>query len=196
MLLRQPRLRRGALHADGLLADLVERHGRRAAKRLGVTGAASRHRAEYALLCRAAAAGDPVALDVVERGVHLLAQAAVSLVNVVDVQLLVLGGSALQHISGFLLPAVADAVNGRTIARWVRTVAVERSVLGDDVGAVGAASLVLHGTYAPGCSALRDRPLTGPAARFPAPAAQPGIVVGCKQRSRQPRTSSRACPSR
>lgn len=137
-----------------LVADLIERHGRRAARRLGVTGTASRNRSEYTLLCKAAAAGDPVALDVVDRGVQIAAEGAVSLVNLLDVRLLVVGGSALRQLSGFLVPALATAVNERTIARWVRTVRVERSVLGDDVGAVGAASLVLHGTYAPGWAQL------------------------------------------
>lgn len=137
-----------------MVVDLLERHGRRAARRLDITGTASRVRAEYGRLCRAAAAGDDAAADVVERCVRLLAQASVTLVNVLDVELVVLGGSALRHVADVLLPAVSTAVNERTIARWVRTVSVERSALGDDVGAIGAASLVLHGAYAPGWTQL------------------------------------------
>ncbi|MQA80180.1 MAG: ROK family protein [Streptosporangiales bacterium] len=139
---------------EAMLADLRDRHGRRVAKRLGVTGTKTRIRSEYAQVCRAAAQGDPAAADVVDRAVHLLAQAAVSLVNVVDVRLLVVGGTALRHLESRLLPELTTAVNERTIARRLRTVRVERSVLGDDVGAVGAASLVLHGTYAPGWAQL------------------------------------------
>lgn len=136
-----------------MVTDLVERHGR-AARRLDISAAPNRVRAEYARLCRAADAGDPAAADVVERSVRLLAQASVTLVNVLDVELLVLGGSALRQVADVLLPAVSAAVNERTIARWVRTVSVERSALGDDVGAIGAASLVLHGAYAPGWTQL------------------------------------------
>jgi hypothetical protein len=36
------------------------------------------------------------------------------------------------------------------VARVIRRIAVEKSVIGDAVGAVGAASLILHGNYAPG----------------------------------------------
>ncbi|WP_330347184.1 hypothetical protein [Streptomyces sp. NBC_00582] len=42
------------------------------------------------------------------------------------------------------------------MARSIRRVAIEQSVIGDTVGAIGAASLVLHGNYAPGWRLLTD----------------------------------------
>ena len=44
------------------------------------------------------------------------------------------------------------------MANATRTVAVEKSVIGDAVGAVGAASLILHGNYAPGWGMLTEQP--------------------------------------
>jgi predicted NBD/HSP70 family sugar kinase len=73
-----------------------------------------------------------------------------------DVPLVVLGGEALHGIEHALREEIDLAVNSVTIGRGRRGVAVEPSVIGDTVGAVGAASLVLHGNYAPGWGMLTD----------------------------------------
>jgi hypothetical protein len=49
-----------------------------------------------------------------------------------------------------------EGLRGLRHARVVRRVSVERSLIGDTVGAVGAASLVLHGNYAPGWRMLTE----------------------------------------
>jgi hypothetical protein len=50
------------------------------------------------------------------------------------------------------------AVNGASITRVVRRVRIEPRLIGDTVGAVVAASLVLHGNYAPGWRQLTKSP--------------------------------------
>jgi hypothetical protein len=55
---------------------------------------------------------------------------------------------------GLFRAAVTERTNTRSIARGTRTVSVEASIVGEDVGAIGAASLVLHGSYAPHLSVL------------------------------------------
>ena len=50
--------------------------------------------------------------------------------------------------------AVTERTNTRGIGRGARAVSVEASIVGEDVGAIGAASLVLHGSYAPHLSVL------------------------------------------
>lgn len=137
-----------------IIADLFDRHGNQVAANLGITGEKSRTRAEYTALCLAASQGQPEALDVIQTAARLLGQAAVSLVNLLDVTRVVLGGQSLTYVDDIICTEVERQVNSLTIARWVRKVTVERSVIGEDAGAVGAASLVLHGNYAPGWTQL------------------------------------------
>jgi predicted NBD/HSP70 family sugar kinase len=133
-----------------MLADLVERHGGAAARRLGLSLAPEQVRADYSKLCRAARDGDKPALETVRLAAHRIGQAVLTAVNLLDVNRVVLGGDALRGITEVVREEIDRQVNGHSIARRVRTVAIEPSIVGADAGAVGAASLVLHGTYAPG----------------------------------------------
>ncbi|MEU3018864.1 MULTISPECIES: ROK family transcriptional regulator [unclassified Nocardiopsis] len=105
--------------------------------------------AAYRRVCREAHAGDPVALEVVNAAGRRLGQAATTLLNLVDVPLVVLGGWGMSHVGGLYGSTLHDAVSERSIARSVRRVRVEPSSIGEDVGAIGAAALVLHAAYAP-----------------------------------------------
>ncbi|GAA4208433.1 ROK family transcriptional regulator [Actinocatenispora rupis] len=145
---------RGCLEAHcspaALVADLVERHGKRAAERLGLSLDPLRVRVDHGTLCRAARDGDPAARDTVALAARRIGQAALTAVNLLDVSRIVLGGDALRGVTDLVIAEIDRQVNGHAIARRVRTVAIEPSLVGLDAGAVGAASLVLHGTYAPG----------------------------------------------
>lgn len=145
---------RGCLEAHcapwAMLADLVERHGKLVAKRLRLELTADTVQADYAKLCRAARVGDEAALETVQAAARRIGQATLSAVNLLDVRRVVLGGDASRGIGGLLRTEIDRQVNGHAIARRVRRVSVEQSIMGADAGAVGAASLVLHGTYAPG----------------------------------------------
>ncbi|MEV4807571.1 ROK family transcriptional regulator [Nonomuraea sp. NPDC049421] len=105
--------------------------------------------ADHADVCAAAARGEPAARAVIERVADRLAVAAVSVVNMLDIDLLVLGGPALREVGGIYREAIAAAVAGRTMARRLHAVRVETSPIAADAAAIGAASLVFHATYAP-----------------------------------------------
>ncbi|MGA8112731.1 MAG: ROK family transcriptional regulator [Actinocatenispora sp.] len=145
---------RGCLEAHcspaAMLADLLDRHGRLAAKRLQLELTEDSTRTDYAKLCRAARDGDDAALDTVQLAAHRIGQASLTAVNLLDVSRVVLGGDASRGIGALIRAEIDRQVNGHAIARRVRTVSIEHSIMGADAGAVGAASLVLHGAYAPG----------------------------------------------
>ncbi|MEV0621033.1 ROK family transcriptional regulator [Nonomuraea sp. NPDC050404] len=108
----------------------------------------------HAAICAAAAAGEPEARRVIERVAARLADAAVSVVNMLDIDLLVLGGPALREVGEIYREVIARAVAERPLARRLHTVRVETSPIAADAAAIGAASLVFHATYAPRLGAL------------------------------------------
>ncbi|GIF14958.1 ROK family transcriptional regulator [Actinoplanes teichomyceticus] len=109
---------------------------------------------DYDALRHAAADGDPLAVEIVESAADLLATAVVNVANIVDVDLIVLGGHGLRHIENRFRDAAQHALSTRTLARRIRTVKVELSPLGPDAAVVGAAALVLYATYSPQVSEL------------------------------------------
>lgn len=109
---------------------------------------------DHDLLCRAAAMGDPVAESVVDTAAERLASVVVNVVNIVDVDLVVLGGHGIRHVEYPFQRAVERALATRPLARHVRTVKVRVSPLGSDAAVVGGAALVLHATYSPRVSEL------------------------------------------
>ncbi|GAA4224978.1 putative NBD/HSP70 family sugar kinase [Streptosporangium album] len=120
----------------------------------GVESSLSSRRADHQAICAAAAAGDPLAAEVIGEVAARLADAAVSIVNMLDFDMLVLGGPALHEIGGTYRDMIAEAVATRALARRLHTVRVEISPIAADAAAIGAASLVFHATYAPRLDAL------------------------------------------
>ncbi|MDH2424436.1 ROK family transcriptional regulator [Sphaerisporangium sp. TRM90804] len=110
--------------------------------------------ADHTAICAAAAAGDPLAREVIDEVAARLADAAVSIVNMLDIDLLVLGGPATRDVAGIYHDVIAEAVATRPLARRLHRVQVEISPLASDAAAIGAASLVFHATYAPRLGAL------------------------------------------
>lgn len=102
----------------------------------------------------AVAEGDRAVIGAMEEVGDRLADAIVGLVNVLDVPRVVIGGRGLGALAEQFSRTVEERVNSRTIARGARIVEVVPSVVGESVGAIGAASLVLHGSYAPHLSVL------------------------------------------
>jgi predicted NBD/HSP70 family sugar kinase len=153
---------RGCLEAYAapyaVLADFAERHGKDAAGDLGLTLDPARTRTDWNRLCAAAARGDARAAGALERAAAHIGRAAVTAVNLLDVPRIVLGGEGLHGSQERFRRAIDQTVNGWSLARRVRTVSVVPSLIGDAAGAVGAASLVLHGTYAPGWHMLLGTP--------------------------------------
>lgn len=109
---------------------------------------------DYAGLCRAAAANDLLAAGIIDAAAELLATVVVNVVNIVDVDLVVLGGHGMRHVETRFQRAVQHALATRAMARDIRTARVELSPLGPDAAVIGGAALVLHDTYSPRVSEL------------------------------------------
>ncbi|ADB32545.1 ROK family protein [Kribbella flavida DSM 17836] len=104
----------------------------------------------YKAVCRAAADGDEAARKAVAQVAGVIAQGAVGLVDLLDIDLIVVGGPAFEpEIAGDLLAEIDRAVNAFPIAKGTRTVAVEESMLQTDAAAVGAASTIFHDAFTP-----------------------------------------------
>lgn len=121
---------------------------------LGARSTLTQHRLTHARICTAAAAGDALAVEIIDEVADRLADAAVSIVNMLDIDLLVLGGPALREVGERYREVIARAVGTRTLARRLHAVRVETSPIAADAAAIGAASLVFHATYAPRLGAL------------------------------------------
>lgn len=104
----------------------------------------------YKAVCHAAAAGDQAAVQAVRQVARVIGQGAVGLVDLLDIDLLVLGGPAFgKEISEIFLAEIGRAVNGHPLARETREVVVEESMLLKDAAAVGAASTIFHDAFTP-----------------------------------------------
>lgn len=103
----------------------------------------------FTLLCtRAAAAPGPERL-ILERSAERVARAVAVMVNLFDVDRVVLGGPSwtrLAPVYATRIPALLDAA---VTARAIHPVAVVGTTVGENLGAVGAASLVLDAEYSP-----------------------------------------------
>ncbi len=152
---------RGCLEATVSPHALVSealRLGERRRTSLRLDGSPTRVRRDYEHLCREAAGGDRLAAAVLDRAAERVGVAVTSLVNLLDVEAIVLGGHGLRHTGERFRDAIDAAVNGRTLARRIRHTHVAMSAIGEDAGAIGAASLVLDGTYSPTVANLFTRP--------------------------------------
>lgn len=104
----------------------------------------------YKAVCRAAAAGDEAARRAATRIGQVIGQGAVGLVDLLDIDLVVVGGPAYApEISAILLTEIGRAVNLHPVAREIRPVVVEESMLQTDAAAVGAASTIFHDAFTP-----------------------------------------------
>lgn len=112
----------------------------------------------YAEMCREVGRGVPEAVAAAHRVADVIARGAVGLIDLLDLPLMVVGGPAFEpELRDIVLTALDAAVNSVPTARSARHVAVELSVLEDTAGAIGAASSIFHGSFAPSV-----RSMTGP----------------------------------
>ncbi|MEV5961115.1 ROK family transcriptional regulator [Kribbella sp. NPDC051952] len=112
----------------------------------GATDEAKRYKA----VCKASADGDEAAVKAVTQVARVVGQGAVGLVDLLDIDLVVLGGPAYgKEISEIFLTEIRRAVNAHPVARETRPVVVEESMLQTDAAAVGAASTIFHDAFTP-----------------------------------------------
>ncbi|GAA3694099.1 hypothetical protein GCM10022224_069540 [Nonomuraea antimicrobica] len=112
----------------------------------------------YEWVCAAAARGDGRAVAVLEEVARVLGLGAVGFVDLLDVELVIIGGPAvLPSVAEIYRRGIAAAVNRFPLARHVRDVHVAQSRLNEAAAAVGAASSVFHEAFTPSLS-TRARP--------------------------------------
>lgn len=105
--------------------------------------------AQFSRLCALASGGDTAATRVLELGAERTARAVAVLTNVLDVDRVVFGGPAWQRSSPVYLDRVPPLLDAFSATGAIRRVEVVGTGVGDDVGAIGAACLVLERTFMP-----------------------------------------------
>lgn len=104
---------------------------------------------DFARVADLAMRGDTTARAIIEESAEYLAAAVVSMVNLIDVQLIVLAGSAFSTAGSIYAQKISAMLRERAFARSVQGVDVRMSVNGTDAAALGAATLVLQDTLSP-----------------------------------------------
>lgn len=108
----------------------------------------------FTQLCERADAGDAVAAAVVRQAAAHLSVLIAVLTNMLDVDRVVLGGPFWSRLAPIYLDELPELLHRASATRAIRVIPVEGSVVGDDVGAVGAACVVLDSVLTPRTSAL------------------------------------------
>ncbi|MGM9470862.1 ROK family transcriptional regulator [Pseudarthrobacter sp. YS3] len=116
--------------------------------------AGSRHTAadvqqSFTKLCDLADAGDAKALAIIDKSAVLVARAVSVVTNTLDVERVVFGGPFWSRMAERYLDRIPALVDANSAARLIHTVEVVGTGVGEDVGAIGAACLVLEHTLAP-----------------------------------------------
>ena len=128
------RTAREALEAGEAAPELA-----RIAARLAPLPLEARHVSE------AAAAGDPVAQRIVDNARRAFAAAAVSIVDIFNPQLIIVGGGIAMAWGDELLGPARELVAATAFRAAARRVEIVPVSLGDDVGLIGALPLVASG---------------------------------------------------
>lgn len=90
----------------------------------------------------AARHGDELAIDAISAAAQWLGIGIAALVNVLDPNMVVVGGGVTEHIREWLMPAVRAVVPRRTVGRLYRTAPeIVVADLGDRAGMIGAADM-------------------------------------------------------
>lgn len=104
---------------------------------------------DFAAVAELAIKGDRVALGLIEESAEYLASAVVSMINLIDLQLIVLSGSAFSVAGSIYVRTLSSVIGERALARNLHAVDVRMSVNGNDAAALGAATIVLQETLSP-----------------------------------------------
>ena len=103
----------------------------------------------FAKLCAAADAGNSTAAGIIDNSAVLVARAVAVVTNTLDVERVVFGGPFWSLLAERYLDRVPDLLTQNSAAREIHGIEVVGTGVGEDVGAVGAACLVLEHTLAP-----------------------------------------------
>ena len=112
--------------------------------------------AAFARLCSLAAADPGPAREIVAALAVRIAKVIEDIANLLDLERVVFGGPHWERLAPLFGDAVRAALDGRFLVRSVHPFDVAGTALGVDVGAIGAASLVLDQTFSPNPSVLLE----------------------------------------
>lgn len=122
--------------------------------RSGNAGDAAAVDDRFSALCQLAEDGDSAAERVLERSAVRVAKAISVVTNVLDVDRVVFGGPYWGRLRKLYLARVPGLLDTLTAARSIHRIGVVGTGVGEDVGAVGAACLVLNDALAPRAARL------------------------------------------
>ena len=103
----------------------------------------------FSMLCDLADAGDARAIAIIDKSAVLVTRAVSAVTNTLDVERVVFGGPFWTRMSERYLEQVPALLEADSAARLIHTIEVVGTGVGEDVGAVGAACLVLEYMLAP-----------------------------------------------
>ncbi|WP_237771251.1 ROK family transcriptional regulator [Kribbella sp. ALI-6-A] len=135
----------------GVIADGIDLEDRHAVDRA------------FTALCAAAADAPGAAREILTALAARVAKVVEDIANLLDLERVVFGGPHWDKLAPFFADNVRETLGERFLVRSVHPFAVAGTALGADVGAVGAASLVLDHTFSPNPSVL----LLGPVESAP-----------------------------
>jgi predicted NBD/HSP70 family sugar kinase len=110
--------------------------------------------AAFAQLCTQAAASPGPARDIVAALAGRIAKVVEDVANLLDLERVVFGGPHWEQLAPVFTDVVREALAGRFLVGSVHPFEVAGTALGANVGAIGAASLVLDQTFSPNPSVL------------------------------------------
>lgn len=99
-------------------------------------------------------AGDTAALALVRRSAMHLAKAVSVLANIIDAEVVAFGGPTWSRLADQYLQVIPDLVRGSVVRGRLGELRVTGTALGVDVGAVGAACLVLERAFSPSATSF------------------------------------------
>lgn len=105
-------------------------------------------------LVRLAGEGDRGAEGVLRRSAERVARVLAVISNLLDVDRIVLGGPLWSRVEPWYSATIPDALDALRVARGLHPVTVSGTALGSDVGAIGAACLVLDEALTPRTTSL------------------------------------------
>ncbi|MGG5171430.1 ROK family transcriptional regulator [Pseudarthrobacter sp. J1738] len=103
----------------------------------------------FAALLDLADEGNDEALAIIDRSAVLISRAVSAITNVLDVERAVFGGPFWSRLAPYYLDRLPELVNTSSATRDIHEIEIASSGVGEDVGAVGAACLVLEHVLAP-----------------------------------------------
>lgn len=115
----------------------------------GSGGSAAEVQQSFSRLCELADEGNEKAAAILDKSAVLVARAASVVTNALDVERVVFGGPFWSALAERYLDRIPPLLDANSAARLIHPIEVVGTGVGEDVGAIGAASLVLEHTLAP-----------------------------------------------